>query len=375
MRALHVYSGNLYGGIEAILVAIARHRDGCPDLESEFALCFDGRLRQELTAAGATVHHLGDVRVSRPRTIQRARRALAALLSSGRFDRVVCHAAWSHAIFGRTVRRAGAPLALWVHDVLRGTHWTERWGRRTPPDLAICNSRFTAASVPVVFGDVAAVVVYAPVAQEGAVLSPSDRGLVRTELDTPAAAVVIVQASRMEAWKGHAVLFEALSHLRDRGDWVCWQIGGAQRPQETAYLDSLRDLARRLKLDDRCRFAGERRDVPRLLAAADIHCQANVSPEPFGIVFIEALAAGLPVVTSAIGGAIEIVDDSCGSLVPAGDSSALGATLRRLIADPSERGRLGGGARLRARALCDPATQMRALHAALAGMAAAPVRT
>ena len=112
-------------------------------------------------------------------------------------------------------------------------------------------------------------------------------------------------------------------------------------PRDTDYIDSLRAQATRLRLNDRVRFVGERADVPRLLAAADIYCQPNISPEPFGIAFIEALAAGLPVVTSAIGGAMEIVDDTCGQLVPASDPAALSAALRRLVGDPEERARLG----------------------------------
>ena len=57
--------------------------------------------------------------------------------------------------------------------------------------------------------------------------------------------------------------------------------------------------------------------------AADIHCQPNTAPEPFGLVFVEALYAGLPVVTTALGGALEILTDACGVLVPAGDAPAL----------------------------------------------------
>ena len=66
------------------------------------------------------------------------------------------------------------------------------------------------------------------------------------------------------------------------------------------------------------------RDV---LGAADIFCQLNASPEPFGIVLVEALAAGLPVVTAASGGACEVVDESCGELVAPGDSRALARVL------------------------------------------------
>ena len=60
--------------------------------------------------------------------------------------------------------------------------------------------------------------------------------------------------------------------------------------------------------------------MTRLLAAADVFCQPNSGPEPFGIVFVEALYAGLPVIATAIGGAQEIVDAAC---MRSGDAGAL----------------------------------------------------
>src|SRR5262249_28306642 len=68
--------------------------------------------------------------------------------------------------------------------------------------------------------------------------------------------------------------------------------------------------------------------------------------------------AALPVVTSAMGGALEIVDDTCGSLLPPGDRSALAESLGKLIQDSKLRGRLGAAGPGRARQLCDPATQL-----------------
>lgn len=368
MRLLHVYSGNLYGGIETILVSLARHRDLWPGLAQEFALCFDGRLSRELEALRAPAHHLGEVRVSRPHTILRARRALAALLASGRFDRVICHAPWSQGLFGGVARRAGVPLVFWVHDAPAGRHWTERWAKRTQPDLAICNSCYTAGLLPALYADVPVAVVYAPVDVSGERLSPIERRAVRAELRTPDEAVVIVQVSRMQAWKGHRAVLGALGKLREQPDWVWWSVGGAQRPEEASYADALVACAGRLGIADRTRWLGERQDVRRLLAAADVHCQVNVTPEPFGMAYVEALAAGLPVVASRAGGAMEIVDDSCGVLVAPGDSDALAAALNRLLVDRSYRARLAANAPARARALCDPGSQMRRLSEALASM-------
>jgi len=99
----------------------------------------------------------------------------------------------------------------------------------------------------------------------------------------------------------------------------------------------------------RVRFLGQWSDVSSLLRAADIFCQPNQMPEPFGIVFIEALLARLPVVTSAMGGASEIVDESCGLLVPRSDIDALAGALRQLIESAPLRAKLGSGGPARAR--------------------------
>src|SRR5205823_9139361 len=195
MRLLHVYSGNLYGGIETLLVTMARNRALCPAIEPEMALCFEGRLSAELEATGVPLHPLPEVRVSRPHTIRRARRALAAIIESGRFDRVVCHAAWSQALFGGVVKRANVPLVFWAHDVATGTHWTERLARRVRPDLVICNSRYTADSVKLLYQDVPAIVLTYPIDTTAPVFIVGDRAAVRQELDTPDEAVGLVQVS------------------------------------------------------------------------------------------------------------------------------------------------------------------------------------
>ena len=371
MNVLHVYSGNLFGGIESILATLARHRGVCPHVNAEVALCFEGRLSRELAASGTRVHQLGEVRVSRPPSVARARRALMRLLDSQRYDAIVLHAAWSHALFASVARKRDVPIALWLHDVWAGRHWTERWARRVAPDGLICNSRFTESAARAAFPGIATAVVYAPVDMPASPTTVDERRSVRDELSTPNTAVVVVQASRLEAWKGHEVLVDALARVAQR-DWIWWQIGGPQRPREVAYLESLSARVRRRGIAGRVRFIGQRADVPRILGAADVHCQPNVEPEPFGVAFVEALAAGLPVVTTGIGGATEIVDDTCGRLVAPRDPQALASALSSLIADRALRMRLGGRGLARAKALCDPATQIRRLVEALDGIVRKP---
>jgi glycosyltransferase involved in cell wall biosynthesis len=365
LRVLHVHSGNLWGGVETVLVAMAAERDRCPGLLPEYALCFDGALRRRLGSRGVPLHDLGEVRWRSPLRVRRARRSLDALLRASSYDAVVTHSMWGHSLFASPIRRRSRLLVYWAHDFLDGTHWLQQWARRTPPDLVIANSAFTADGVSSVFPGVPTRVLHYPLslAQSGQGARPID---VRAQLATPPDAVVLVQVSRLEAWKGHSILLEALRHLRDVPQWHCWIVGGAQRPAEHAYLAALQRQASEAGIGDRVRFLGHRDDVRDVLGAADIFCQPNASPEPFGIVLVEALAARLPVVAAASGGAREVVDRSCGELVAPGDATALAGVLRWLIADGGSRRALGAQGPARAAALCDPARQLRALATALA---------
>jgi glycosyltransferase involved in cell wall biosynthesis len=358
-----------------MLLTMARQRTLCPALDLEVALFCEGRLSRDLEATGVRVHRLPAARASRPQPIWGARRALAHVLRNGRFDRVICHAAWSQALFGAVVKRAGLSLVFWAHDAATGAHWTERLARRVRPDLAICNSRYTATSLADLYPHVPVVVLAAPVDTSPQRLSDAERDEVRRALETRPEAVAIVQVSRMEPWKGHSTIIDALGRLArarpDSPEWVWWVVGGPQRPEEAAYVESLAAAARAAGIADRVRWLGERTDVRRLLAAADVYCQVTAAPEPFGIAYVEALAAGLPVVASRAGGAVEIVDDSCAVLVPPGDAPALAIGLERLITDPEYRAVLASHAPARARQLCDPAAQLERLADALSAMSVA----
>jgi glycosyltransferase involved in cell wall biosynthesis len=367
MNVLHVTSGNLYGGIETMLVAVARHSDATPGMTSQFGVCFDGRFRDELVVSGAKVHNLGSVRARNPIGVRRARRALVDIVASSGVDVVVCHSAWPLAIFGPAARTSGKPLVLWQHSPLDGVFWLERWSRRTRPDLIICNSSFTAASVRGGYPNPAVAVLHCPVTMHSDAdrLSDAEREAVRSEFSTLRDDVVIVQVSRMEEWKGHRLHLEALARLRDMDGWVCWMVGGAQRPTEARLFDRLRDYAEQQGIGTRVRFLGQRSDVMRILAAADIHCQPNTKPEAFGITFIEAMTAGLPVVATEMGGAVEIVDASCGILTPKADAAEVERALRGLIGDRERRRQLGAGGPARAHALCDPIQQLARLQSLL----------
>lgn len=356
MRALHLYSGNLFGGIESFLVTLARYDGKVGSTRSEFALSYEGRLSAELERAGATVHRLGEARLRHPWSVVRARRRLRRLLAHGAFDIVVAHAPWTQALFGSVPARTGVPQVYWQHDEAKGRHWTEIGATLSTPDLIICNSAFTRSTLRNLFGSAPSVVCRYPVELKRAEMSPEERDAVRREMGAGPESVVVIQTSRMQKWKGQLRQLRALSRLRNVPGWVAVQVGGPQRPSEQAYFDEVVATARRLGIEDRVRFLGQRSDVPRLLAAADVHCQPNEGPEPFGIAFVEALAAGLPVVTMDIGAAREIVTPEVGLL--AGSEPTLSEALRAVIENPELRRNLAAAAPARARALCEPADQI-----------------
>jgi len=366
---MHIVSGRLYGGVETLLVTLARCRNLCAAMEPEFALCFDGRLREELAETGAPVHLLGEVRARHPVSVMRARRRLRELINTRSIDVVVCHLPWTEAVFGAVARRAGVPLVFWMHGPASGRGWLERWAALTPPDAAICNSNYTAKSLPMIFPGIPCDVIYLPVRSSELNRESQDnrqaRLQMRREFDTPPEATVIVQVSRLERWKGQLVHLAALAQLREIPDWIAWFVGGTQNPDEVAYSAELKAAASALGIADRVRFLGERPEVAKILAASDIFCQPNVEPEPFGIAFIEALQAGLPVVASASGGALEIIDSSCGTLVPAGKPETVAEALRQLINNTELRNRLGTSGPARARQLTGPTAQMTLLAASL----------
>jgi glycosyltransferase involved in cell wall biosynthesis len=357
VRVLHIHSGNIFGGIETFLLTQARYQHLCPSLEFEFALCFAGRLRDELRAMGRPVYDLGAVRLRDPLSVRRARRNLEQLLRQDKFDVLVTHSSWTQAVFGPVLRSSSVPLVFYMHAPPDGRHWLERLAKRTKPNLVVCNSEFTAQSSSLLYPNVPAEITFYPVAPSETT-SHSRKNAIRDELATSPDSIVVIQVSRMEPWKGHTLHLQALAKLPQSDKWICWMVGGAQRPSERKYVQGLQTLARELGIAERIRFAGQRNDVNNLVAAADIFCQPNIAGEPFGISFIEALYAALPVVTTDIGAAQEIVDETCGVRVPAGDLERLAQEFRGLIENPDLRARLGSGGRARAARLCDPQTQL-----------------
>jgi glycosyltransferase involved in cell wall biosynthesis len=144
----------------------------------------------------------------------------------------------------------------------------------------------------------------------------------------------VVFAGRVIAPKGIDVLIRAAQSVD--GEFVI--CGEGRR------LEAMHRLARRLGVHERVRFTGwlAGEQLARELAEASLLALPSVWPEPFGLVGIEALAAGRPVVASATGGIEDWLEHGVnGLLVPAGDVAALATTLNELLADPARQAAMG----------------------------------
>jgi glycosyltransferase involved in cell wall biosynthesis len=178
----------------------------------------------------------------------------------------------------------------------------------------------------------------------------SDRRSVRTRLGLPIDAPIFGSVGRFERMKGFDVILDAAALLRSAYPDACCVLVGAPHPPDAGYVDELRSRARRLGLDGNVVFAGHQDDPETWMQAMDVFVLASHN-EPFGMVVIEAMALGKPVVATAEGGPTDVItSERQGTLVPWGDARALSCAVARFVADQALRDRVGAAARLRAQA-------------------------
>lgn len=157
---------------------------------------------------------------------------------------------------------------------------------------------------------------------------------------------VVLTMCRLRPWKGLETAVGAMTRLSDLP--LHWRIVGDGAPH---YLEKLVRQVREAGLADRIEFAGSCHptDAVECYRDADIFLLLS-DYEPFGIVFVEAMAAGLPIVATRTGGIPFVTgDDEAALLVPPGDAAAAEVALRRVLTDPVCAARLGEAGRARSR--------------------------
>ncbi len=172
------------------------------------------------------------------------------------------------------------------------------------------------------------------------VSNPEVAGRLRRDLGIGDAHVLLV-AGRLHPEKGQSHLFGALPAIRRLVSLPIVVLVAGAGPFESAYRAEVEAFG----CADIVRFLGFRRDLPDLIAAADLVVLPSVA-EAFGLVLAEALYLGTPVVATRVGGIPEIVDDDVdGILVPPADIGALGSAIVGLLEDKGRREKLAGAGR------------------------------
>lgn len=341
VRVMHVVFSLQPGGMEFGVVKLV---NGLDPRRVQSAICSttpSGALK-ELVSATVPVHDLNRRNGNDVRLIW----ALQRLFRRERPDVVHTHG-WGTLLEGLLAARlAGVPAVVHgEHGTLqlkRHQRWLQRQAWLSADRVLSVSSRLAermASEMRLPAGRVTTI-------RNGVDLtrfSSSSRSVARETLGVPAEALVFGTVGRLVPVKDHATLLQAFAHVsRDRIDALLLVSG--EGPLRAPLLARARELG----VDDRVRFLGHRQDVETVLAALDVFVLSSVS-EGLSNTILEAMASGLPVVATRVGGADELVlDGETGLLVPPAAPDAMAAALRQLVANERGRRSMGTAARDRA---------------------------
>ena len=280
--------------------------------------------------------------------------ALAGLHRSLRPDVVHWHAARAHALGALAALAAPGParvLSRRVDFPVRGSLGSRAlYGLRREATIAISDgvrdalvrSGLDPAGIRVVRSGI----------DLGPYEAPFDRDSIRARLGTRPGDFLVLQVAALAPHKSQRDLLDAARIVLNRHPEALFWIAG-----EGMLRDELEEQHQALRLGDRVRLLGFRDDVPDLLRAADLFCVSSYL-EGMGTSTLDAMAAGLPVVATNVGGIPEIVEERVtGLLVPPRDPAALAEAVLALAGDPALRLAMGGRARERVRAFSADRTE------------------
>jgi glycosyltransferase involved in cell wall biosynthesis len=145
----------------------------------------------------------------------------------------------------------------------------------------------------------------------------------------------IALIGRISPWKGQHIFLQAAQSVAERFPNVRFFVIGAALFDEHKYDEEIRQLPKKLGIENLVEFTGFCSDIEEVIEGLDLVVHASMTGEPFGQVIIEGMAAGKPVVATNGGGVPEIVEDgSTGILVPMGDVQAMADAICEILADP-----------------------------------------
>lgn len=387
-RILFIDHAGVLGGAELYLLDIARHYRGT----SSVLLFEDGPFYDRLRAEAIPVHlltasssfqairkqgRLGNVLRGLPSL---ARLVQQTAMLARDYDVLFANSQKALIVGALAAQWTGKPIIWNLHDVLTADHFSamNRGAAVTTAnwlvDHLIVNSEATLAAFHEAGGSLqTADVVYngidpAPFHQ----VSDAEIAQLRQSLALTDAPVVGV-FSRISTWKGQDVLLNALTQVPDAQALI---VGGPLFGDDAIYESELRRLTRVLNLEDRVHFLGFRDDIPQLMKLTDVVLHTSTAPEPFGRVIVEGMLAGKPVIASAAGGALEIIEDGInGLLVPPNAPDCLAEALTTLLSTPALANRLTLAGQETAQTRFSRSAMLRAIDKSIQSVVSSPLET
>jgi glycosyltransferase involved in cell wall biosynthesis len=339
---LHVTAPGNVGGLERVVhaLAIGQHRRGH---RVHVAAIVDARGERHpfvapLVAEGVTV----EVIALPPRSYRRERAAVRALCERLRPDVVHTHGDRPDVVHVRVGSASGAAMVTTLHGsskmagIGRLYDWLHERAHRYFDGVVSVSRALTAETLAK--GVPRAVLHTVPNAWSGGV-APLSRDEARRRLDLPRDARVLGWVGRLIPVKGGDVFVRAMAALGDPAVIAIVIGGGPERARCEA-------LAASLGVAGRMRFVGAREDAAPLFPAFDRWVSSSRS-EGTPITLFEAMASGVPVVSTAVGGVPDVISENESWLAPSEDAAALAAAIRASLADDAEAARRAEAARER----------------------------
>ncbi len=331
--------GERLGGAESMLWSFLRNLDRSR-LEPQVLALEPGPFVREIADLGIPTKVVPAGRLRQPHRVAAVVRMVARLIGREQPDLIVNWSAKTH-LYGSAaaqVAGVGDRTVWWQHDIPNG-HWIDRLATALPTRAVGCSSQASACSQRGLRPHRPTFVVY-PGIEPPAPVSSAELARLRDGLQIPGKRVVIGLVGRLQPWKGQDRLIRALALLRrERHDVHGLIVGGDAYGLSPSYLRELERLVAELSLGDAVTMTGQVDRVAPYVQLMDVFVSAS-DPEPFGIVLLEAMALGVPVVAVASGGPVEIIEDRrSGALARSGDPDSLARALTGLVSDPDLRGR------------------------------------
>jgi len=182
-------------------------------------------------------------------------------------------------------------------------------------------------------------------------LLDNDQEQKRKELCIPARVPLVGIVGNIKRWKGQLVVVRAINEVRkDIPDIRCLIVGDHSTTIEddVAYYEEIKDLITELSLEEAVLLTGFRDDGLAIMAILDVVVHASISPEPWGMVVLEAMGLGKAVIASSQGGPVEMIKHGVSGLLSSpGDVKELATNIKTILSDEAMKNQLGKNAEKR----------------------------